>query len=125
MTVSVDQMNEEFTTITESVRVKSVKYITKDYFVTKSQRVNNDVKKMDPEWDDLMTKVNKMIDSALKEEMVVETQRIKLKYAEKDQMAMVQNFWEIGNLWKIDGSVENAKKINQVAYGVFDLKKNI
>lgn len=57
--------------------------------------------------------------------MVVEAQRIRLKYAEKDQMAMVQNFWEIGKSWKVDGAVESAEKLNQVAYGVFDSKKDI
>ena len=97
MTVSVDNiMNEEFTTITKSVKVKSLKNITKDYFVTKRQRVNSNMKNSDPEWEDLRTRVNKMIDSALKKEMVVEAQRINLKYAEKDQMVMVQNFREIG-----------------------------
>ena len=126
MTVTVDKiMDEEFTTITESVKDKTVKHITKDYFVTKRQRVNKEMKEMDPDWEDLRTRVNKMIDSALKEEMVVEAQRINLKYAEKDQMVMVQNFREIGKSWKMDGSVSNAKKINQVAYGVFGSKKNI
>ena len=126
MTVTVDNiMNEEFTTITESVKDKTSKHITKDYFVTKRQRVNNEMKKMDPDWEDLRTRVNKMIDSALEEEMVVEAQRINLKYTEKDQMVMVQNFREIGKSWKMDGSVGNAKKINQVAYGVFGSKKNI
>mgnify|MGYP001478366917 CR=1 FL=1 len=125
MTVTVDNiMNEEFTTITDSVKDKAVKLIAKDYFVTKRQRVNNEMKEMDPDWEDLRTKVNKMIDSALKEEMVVEAQRINLKYAEKDQMVMVQNFRGIGKSWKMDGSVSNAKKINQVAYGVFGSKKS-
>ena len=37
-----------------------------------------------------------MIDFALKEEMVAEAQIIKLKYVEKDQKVIVQNFCEIG-----------------------------
>ena len=41
--------------------------ITKDYFVTKRQRVNSEMKNSDPEWEDLKTRVNKMIDSKLKE----------------------------------------------------------
>ena len=52
-----------------------------------------------------------MIDSALKEEMVVEAQRIKLKYMEKDMTVLVQTFREIGKSWKMDGLIKNAKKI--------------
>ena len=37
---------------------------------------------------------------------------------------MVQNFREIEKSWKMDGSIDNARKINQVAYGVFDQKTN-
>ena len=33
---------------------------------------------------------------------------------------LVENFSEIGHSWKTDGSVENALKINQVIYGIFD-----
>jgi len=124
MTVNVQPMNEEFTTITDSVKDKAVKYITKDYFVTKGQRVNTAMRDLDSDWEDLKTKVKKTINSALKEEMVVEAQRLKLTYSEKNQDVMVENFREIGKSWKMDGSLENAKKINQVAYGVFDAKKN-
>ena len=125
MTVNVQPMNEEFTTITDSVKDKAVKYITKDYFVTKGQRVNTVMKDLDADWEDLKTKVKKTINSALKEEMVVEAQRLKLTYSEKNQNVMVKNFREIGKSWKMDGSVENAKKINQIAYGVFDSRKNV
>ena len=125
MTVSVEPMVEEFTTITESFTDKSVKLIPKDYFITKGQRVNSEMKKLDPEWEDLKAKVNEMINSELKEEMVVEAQRIKLKYVEKNHKVLVQNFREIGKSWKTDGSIENARKINQVTYGVFDTEKNV
>ena len=64
----------------------------------------------------LEDKGKKTINSALKEEMVVEVQRLKLTYSEKNQNVMVENFREIGKSWKMDGSLENAKKINQVAY---------
>ena len=96
MTVSVQPMYEEFTTITEKVKEKLAKLITKNYFVTKGQRVNKDMNRIDPNWETLKSKVNKMIDSALKEEMVVEAYRIKLKYVEKDQKVIVQNFYKIG-----------------------------
>lgn len=109
MTVSVPPMHEEFTTITESVKEKLAKVITKKYFVTKGQRVNKDMKNSDPDWESLKAKVTKMIDSALKEEMVVEAQRIKLKYVEKDVKVLVQNFRGIGKSWKMDRSLENAK----------------
>ena len=72
--------------------------------------MNKDMKKMVPEWDCLKARVNGIIDSALKGEMVVEAQRIKFKYTEKDQMVIVQNFWEIGKSWKMDGSVEKIQK---------------
>ena len=44
MTVSVEPMVEEFTTITESVAANDLKVIPKDYFVTKSQRDNQAMK---------------------------------------------------------------------------------
>ena len=68
------------------------------------------MQKIDPGWEYLRVRVDRMIDSALREEMVVKAQRIKSKYAEKDQKVMVQNFCEIGKTWKMDGSIENAKK---------------
>ena len=67
MTVSVEPMVEEFTTITESVTDKSVKLKPKDYFVTKGQRVNSEMKLIDPGWESLKAKVNQMINSELKE----------------------------------------------------------
>ena len=39
MTVSIQPMHKEFTTIAESVKEKSVKLITQNYFVTKGQRL--------------------------------------------------------------------------------------
>ena len=105
-------MNEEFTTITESVKEKCLKHITKDYFVTKRQRVDNEMKKMDPEWDDLRTRINKMIDSALEEEIVVKAPIINLKYAAKDQMMMVQNSWGIRKSWKMDRFVHRKLEKN-------------
>ena len=110
MTVNVQPMNEEFTTITDSVKDKAVKLKTKDYFVTKGQRVNTVMKDLDADWEDLKTKVKKTINSALKEEMVVDAQMLKLTYSEKNQNVMVENFREIDKSWKMDGSVENAKK---------------
>ena len=123
MTVSVQPMNEEFTTITDSAKGKDVKLIAKDYFVTKGQRVNKVMKNLDSDWEDLKSKVQQTIDSALKEEMVVEAQRLGLTYSKKNQKVMVENFCEIDKSWKMDSSVENAKKLNQITYGVFDPKK--
>ena len=49
-----------------------MKAIPKDYFVTKVQRVNKEIMENDPKWLDLKGKVQSMIDSAIKEEMVLE-----------------------------------------------------
>ena len=43
-------MDKEFTTITESIRSQNMKQILKDYFVTKGQRINHEMRKIDPEW---------------------------------------------------------------------------
>ena len=125
MTVSITPMNDEFTTITDSVKGKDVKLIVKDYFITKGQRVNKEMKDIDSDWEHLKSQVQKRIDSSLKEEMVLEAQRLALTYTKKDQKVLVENFREIGKSWKMDGSVENAKRINQIAYGVFDSKTNV
>jgi hypothetical protein len=124
MTVDIKGMDEEFTTITDSVSDNNVKKISKNYFVTKGQRINHEMKQNDNDWNGLNTKLKKEIDSALKEEMVIEAQKVKLTYQDNDEMVMVQNFREIGKSWKMDGSIDNAKRINQVAYGVFDSKAN-
>ena len=49
LTVSVQPMIEEFTTIAESIKEKQVKQITKDYVFTKGQGVNKNMEKMDPD----------------------------------------------------------------------------
>ena len=117
-------MDKEFTTITESIRSQNMKQILKDYFVTKGQRINHDMRKIDPEWTVLKARVQKMIDLELNEQMVIEAQRLNFQYGEKDTKLLVENFREIGKSWKTDGSIGNAKKINQVTYGVFDSKQN-
>ena len=67
MTVSVEPMVEEFTTITESVAASDIKVISKDYFVTKSQRINKAMMQVDSSWGALKMKVQSMIDSELKD----------------------------------------------------------
>ena len=120
MTVSVEPMVEEFTTITESVAANEIKVIPKDYFVTKSQQVNKTMKQADSLWGVLKIKVQSLIDSELKDRMVIEAQKLKLKYGKQDQNFLVENFSEIGKSWKMDGSVENAQKINKIIHGTFD-----
>ena len=66
-----------------------MKVIPKDYFVTKGQRVNKEMMEKDPKWLDLKGKVQTMIDSALKEEMVLEAQRIKLEYGGENHKLLV------------------------------------
>ena len=123
MTVSVEPMVEEFTTITESVAASDIKVISKDYFVTKSQRINKAMMQVDSSWGALKMKVQSMIDSELKDRMVIEAQKLKLKYGKQDQKFLVENFSEIGKSWKMDGSVENAQKINKIVHGTFDLSQ--
>ena len=52
-------------------------------------------------WSSLKTKVNCIIDSTLKEEMLFEAQRVKLEYGTKDLKLLVENFQEIGKAWKM------------------------
>ena len=60
------------------------------------------------------------IDSELKDRMLKEAQKVGLRFGKDDRKFLVENFSEIGKSWKTDGSVENAQKINQVIYGIFD-----
>ena len=78
--------NGGYTAITDSEKMK---VIPKDYFVTKGQRVNKEMMEKDPKWLDLKGKVQTMIDSALKEEMVLEAQRIKLEYGGENHKLLV------------------------------------
>ena len=43
MIVSVQPMNENFTTITDSVKAQDINHLSEDYFVTKGQRINHDM----------------------------------------------------------------------------------
>ena len=47
MEVSVTPMNEEFTTITDSVKTQALNTIPKDYLVTNGQRINKTMKVQD------------------------------------------------------------------------------
>ena len=78
---------------------------------------------MDPDWADLKERMNKITDSVLKEEMLLEVQRVKLKYWEKEQKVLVQNFREIEKSWKTDGSIENVKKIIRLRMVYSNLKR--
>jgi len=120
MTVNITPMHEEFTTITDSVKSVEMKTIPIDYFVTKGQRINLAMKNKDPNWSDLKFRVKMMIDSELKKGMLVEAQKLGLKYIKNSTTFMVENFSEIGKLSKLDGSVQNARKVNMIVYGIFD-----
>ena len=52
----------------------------------------------DPKWLDLKGKVQSMIDSALKEEMVLEAQRIKLEYGGENRKLFLQIIYGIFGL---------------------------
>lgn len=111
---------EEFTTITDSVKSVSNKVIPKDYFITKNQRVNKQMKEIDDEWEGLKYRVQSMIDSELKGRMLKEALAAGLTYGKEDKEFRVEKFTEIGKSWKLDGSVENAKKINRIVSGIFE-----
>lgn len=120
MEVSITPMNEEFTTITDSAKTCEYKIIPNDYFILKSQSINAVMKSNNPDWEDIRNKVQVHIDSELKDRMLKEAQKVGLYFGKLDRKCLLENFSEIGNLWETDGSVENALKINQVIYGVFD-----
>ena len=77
------------------------------------------MKAKDPNWSILKAKVNCIINSTLKEEILLEAQRIKLEYGTKDRKLLLENFQEIGKAWNMDGSIGNILKINQVEYCAF------
>ena len=81
--------------------------------------MNNKIKDKDLNWSILKTKVKCIIDSTLKEEILLEAQRIKLEYGTKDRKLLLENFQEIGKAWNMDGSIGNILKINQVEYCAF------
>ena len=83
------------------------------------------MKDTDTQWEDLKVKVQELIDLLLREEMVMEAQRIKLEYGEKSSKFLVANFWEIWKSWNMGGSIENCEKINQITYSISYPKRNI
>ena len=64
--------------------------------------------------------VGLLIDCELKEKMTMEAQLIGLKiFHVGGEASLVQNFLEIGKVWKYNNSVEIATKINRVLHGQF------
>ena len=63
MEISVIPMNEEFKTITDSVKIQACKTIPKCYFMTRQQIMNIKMKSKDPHFVELKFKVKNMIDS--------------------------------------------------------------
>ena len=55
--------------------------------------------------------------------MVRQAQKEALQFGKPDCKYLVESFTEIGKSWKTDDSVENANKINQVVYRIFDSSK--
>ena len=104
------------TTITEPYITKK---ISKRYFLNVDQRINKEARDKNPEWQDLKKNVGLLIDGELKEKMTVEAQHIGLKIFHVGGESLVQNFSEIGKVWKHDNSVEIATKINRVLHGQF------
>ena len=96
MAVKVKPMIEEYTTISESVKSRDTKKTPTNYFVTKGQGINKEMDKRDPDWKNLKNTVQKMINSELKDRMLLEAQKVGLEYGTGDKKLLVENFLEIG-----------------------------
>ena len=76
---TTNDFTEVSTTITDTAESEATTIITCDYFLTKKQRLNNEMKIRDGErWVTLKNRVNDAIDGELKDRMLVEAQRLQL-----------------------------------------------
>ena len=94
----MNDFTEVSTTITDTAESEATTIITCDYFLTKKQRLNNEMKIRDGErWVTLKNRVNDAIDGELKDRMLVEAQRLQLMLMRGDTEHLVTSFKEIGN----------------------------
>ena len=89
--VSITPMNEEFTTITDSVKSAVLKAIPKDYFILRNQRMNVSMREEDTEWKEIKYKVDTSIDTELTQVIMNEAIRLKLKFGGVDSLQLVEN----------------------------------
>ena len=103
----------------KSVPVVSVRTISREYFLLKSQRVNVHQQAIDPDWTSLKKRVSDIIDGELKKRITLEAQRLGLTCYYRGGNQLIQNFSEVGKAWKHDDSLKCARRVNGAINGQF------
>jgi len=117
-----DEHEAQVTTITfdSAVIEKQVRIIDREYFVTKSQRINT-VRKTEigQEWEILRKNVLKIIDSDLNLQFILNAQNKGIKFLSNNTRQDVQSIKDIGASYAQDLSTDNMTKMNYVMYTWF------
>ena len=109
-------------TITNSV-IGDTRYIPKDYFYNKKQKINQMYKKSDGEkWESLRSEIETEIETYLQLKMVRRAQELDLKVGEGEESKLVTSLNEIGLAFKDNGSPEVATKMNVIFYEDFKIR---
>ena len=103
----------------KSVPVVSVRTISREHFLLKSQRVNVHQQAIDPDWTSLKKRVSDIIDGELKKRITLEAQRLGLTCYYRGGNQLIQNFSEVGKAWKHDDSLKCARRVNGAINGQF------
>ena len=117
-----DEHEAQVTTITfdSSVIEKQVRYIDREYFVTKRQRLNNLRKtEIGQEWEILRKDVLKRIDSDLNLQFILNAQNKGIKFLSNNTRQNAQSIKDIGASYAQDVSTDNMTKMNYVLYTWF------
>ena len=122
-TTSSEDSTEAINTIghetEKTVPVVSVRTISREYFLLKSQRVNVHQQVIDPDWTSLKKRVSDIIDGELKKRITLEAQRLGLTCYYRGGNQLIQNFSEVGKAWKHDDSLKCARRVNGAINGQF------
>ena len=122
-TTSSEDSTEAINTIghetEKTVPVVSVRTISREYFLLKSQRVNVHQQAIDPDWTSLKKRVSDIIDGELKKRITLEAQRLGLTCYYRGGNQLIQNFSEVGKAWKHDDSLKCARRVNGAINGQF------
>ena len=114
-----DNHEAQITTITfdSAVIERPVRIIDREYFITKSQRINN-VRKIEigQEWELLRKNVLKKIDCDLNLQFILNAQNQDIKSLSNNTRQDVINIRDIGVSYAQDLSNENMTKMNYVMY---------
>ena len=117
-----DEHEAQVTTITfdSAVIEKPVRIIDREYFVTKSQRINTLRKtEIGQEWEILKKDVLKIIDSDLNLQFILNAQNKGIKFLSNNTRQDAQSIKDIGASYAQDSSNENMTKMNYVLYAWF------